>query len=625
MDPRLLTYYNRELHHLREMGGEFAEEFPKIAGRLGLDGFECIDPYVERLLEGFAFMAARVQLKLDSEFPNFTQHMLQMVYPHYLVPTPSMAVVRFHPDLEEGSLSEGFTLPRHTVLRSHIGKGEQTACEYRTAHDVTLWPIELVEAEYFSRDFVSIDIPRIPGVKAGFRLKLKSTAGFNFNELSLDELTFHLHGISEQPMHIYEQLLANTIAVVARPAAGGAGWQHIQDAACLNRVGFQANEAMLPYGNRSFHGYRLIEEYFTLPQRYLFVRLAELGPAVKRCESNELEIVILLNRHDRFLENQVTADDFQLFCTPAINLFPKRADRIHLTQRKREFHVIPDRTRPLDFEVFDVVSATGYGSGDVQEQAFAPFYASHDVSAESQAAAYFQIMRVPRKASTSQQRRGPRSSYIGNETFISLVDRNERPFHTDLRQLGMDTLCTNRDLPLMMPVGVTESDFSIQVNAPVKVVKCLAGPTKPLPSRAARSGVMTWRLINHLSLNYLSLLDKDDSGGAAALRSLLQLYGETSEPAIRKQIEGVHSVTAEPITRPLPTDGPLTFGRGLQISLLLDESCFEGTGAFLMGAVLDEFFAKYVSLNSFTETVVRSVDRGDIVRWPARIGRRHVL
>jgi len=147
MDPRLLQYYERELQHVREMGAEFAQEFPKIAGRLGLEGFECADPYVERLLEGFAFLAARVQLKLDAEFPRFTQHLLDVVYPHYLAPTPSMAVVQFAPD-PGGIPAEGFRIARDNILHSVIGPDEQTACEYRTAHDVTLFPIEVARAEF---------------------------------------------------------------------------------------------------------------------------------------------------------------------------------------------------------------------------------------------------------------------------------------------------------------------------------------------------------------------------------------------------------------------------------------------------------------------------------------------
>jgi len=167
MDPQLLKYYNSELRHLREMGGEFADEFPKIAARLGMDGFDCADPYVERLLEGFAFLAARVQLKVDAEFPRFTQHLLDMVYPNYLEPMPSMAVVQFQPDLTEGSLSEGFCIDKDSALRSQTGKDQQTPCEYRTAHPVYLWPLQISEAEYLANigAVANFGVPSLTGLK----------------------------------------------------------------------------------------------------------------------------------------------------------------------------------------------------------------------------------------------------------------------------------------------------------------------------------------------------------------------------------------------------------------------------------------------------------------------------
>ena len=178
MDPRLLRYYNQELHHVREMGSEFAEEFPKIAGRLGMEGIDCADPYVERLLESFAFMAARVQLKVDAEFPNFTQHLFELIYPHYLAPTPSMAVVHLEPDLNEGGLATGFNIPRGSSLRSTLGKGEQTTCTYTTAQDLTLWPVDLTEARYFSGSsaLANLGLTDLRGAKAGIRFRLKATA-----------------------------------------------------------------------------------------------------------------------------------------------------------------------------------------------------------------------------------------------------------------------------------------------------------------------------------------------------------------------------------------------------------------------------------------------------------------
>jgi type VI secretion system protein ImpG len=279
----------------------------------------------------------------------------------------------------------------------------------------------------------------------------------------------------------------------------------------------------------------------------------------------------------------------------------------------------------LDFEEYQVTSMTGYGVGDEDRQEFLPFYAASDLTSGDDRGAYFTVRRDPRVLSAKQQRQGPRTSYVGGEVFVALVDANEAPYRHDLRQLGLETLCTNRDLPLTMPVGKSNTDFTLEVSAPVVSIRCLSGPTKPKPSPVFGPGDNAWRLVSHLALNYLSVTDQDERHGAAALRELLSLYSDYGEPAIARQIDGVRSVASSPVIRPVPTDGPMTFARGVQVTVTCDEESFEGTGVFLLGAVLERFFAKYVSLNSFTETVIRTVGRGEIMRWPLRIGRRHVL
>jgi type VI secretion system protein ImpG len=629
MDPRLLKYYNHELQHIREMAGEFAQEYPKIASRLGLDGFECADPYVERLLEGFAYLSARVQLKVDAEFPRFTQHLLEMVYPHYLSPTPSMALVQCQPDLMEGSLNEGFLIAKQTSLRGHIGKGEQTACEYRTAHDLTLWPIELIEAEYLNsiNAVTNLGIPSLSGLKAGIRLRLKTTAGLTFNQIKLNNLPLYLRGVGELPMQIYEQLLANSIAVVVQPTKRLPAWQHIVKQSAVLPVGFSQDEALLPYTPRSFQGYRLLQEFFAFPERYMFVELTQLQAALQQCSDKEIDIIILLNRSNPHLVNEIDNTRFALFCTPAINVFPKRADRIHLTNQTNEYHIVPDRTRPLDYEIYQIREVTGFGSTSDDQQAFLPFYQVSSDQSHAQQRAYYSVIRSPRVISAKQKLQGPRSSYAGNEIYISIVDANEAPFKSELRQLGLETLCTNRDLPLQAPMDIRKTDgsriadFTIQTGAPVEFIFCLA-VTKPRPSNADKD--TAWKLINHLSLNYLSLLNNSEKDGASAFRSLLSLYGDNSDLSFRKQIEGVLFIQSKPIVRRINTAGPIVFGRGLEITLTVDESAFEGSGVFLLGMVVEQFFAQYVSLNSFTETVLKTSDRGEIMRWPMRLGQRQL-
>jgi type VI secretion system protein ImpG len=628
MDPRLLRHYNSELGHLREMGAEFSRQFPKIAGRLGIDGVEVTDPYVERLMEGAAFLAARVQLRLDAEFPRFTQRLLEIVYPQYLAPIPAMVMARFEPDLNDANLAAGVVLPRGTALRSLLGKGDATACEFRTGQAVTLLPIEIAQAQYFT---YAPDLPltSLPGgrrIKGGVRIRLRAGAGLKFNQLELERLALYLSGADEIAYRLHELCLSACAGVLCLPAERPAPWQEFLDAAHLLPLGYGDDEALLPVTLRGFQGYRLLQEYHAFPQRFLFVELDGLARAARRCDGDELDVVLLFSAGDAALESVVDTAQFSLFCAPAINLFPKRTDRIHLNPAAHDYHVVVDRSRPMDFEIHDLQSVTGFGEGSEHERRFLPFYAAcHGASGDtaSDHGAYYSLQREPRLLSTAQQRKGFRSSYVGSEVFLSLVDAEEAPFSETLKQLSITALCTNRDLPLHMPVGAGRTDFTLEAAAPVTAVRCVRGPTRP--HSALREGASPWRFISHLSLNYLSLLERDAIAGAAALRELLTLYAQAGDPALAKQIDGVRAVKVSPLVRRLPMPGPITFGRGLRIELDVDELAFQGASAFLFGSVMERFLTRYVSINSFTETVLRGSARGEIMRWVPRCGQRAVL
>jgi type VI secretion system protein ImpG len=624
MDPRLLDYYNSELLHLRETAAEFAKEFPKIAGRLALEGVDCADPYVERLLEGFAFLAARVQLKIDSEFPTFTQHLMEMVFPGFLAPAPSMAMVRFEPDLAEGGLAQGLEVPRGSILRARPSTvpGATTACEFRTAHGVKLWPIELLETKYLA---YPPELPRelqlSQKIQAAVRLRLRATAGLRFNSIALDRLPIHFSGNPGVAARLHEAVLSSALGVLVLPAAAKARWFHFADKSEVRRVGYSDDEALLPPPARSFRGYRLLREYFAFPSRYLFAEIGGLQGGLAKCKDAEVDVLVLLGRADTTLENVVDSSNFSLYCTPAVNLFPKRADRIHLSHSVSEHHVVPDRTRPMDFEVYGVSEVTGFGSSLDEEQRFQPLYATVDQTSGS-GDGFYTLRRVPRMQSAKQRRVGTRTNYVGTEVFMSLVDPASAPYAQELAQVSVSTLCTNRDLPLVMPTG-GQSDFALDAAAPVRAVRCLGVPSRPVAP--VLDGSIAWRCISHLSLNYLSLTDLNAQDGAAALREMLHLYARDNESVVRRHLEGLRSVRVEPITRRMPGRGPVTFGRGMEIRLSCDERAFEGSGAFLLASVLEEFFARHASLNSFTETALDAVGRGEVMRWPARFGQRPLL
>ncbi len=624
MDERLLNHYNNELRHLRETAGEFAREFPKIAGRLALDKDAkeiCQDPYVERLLEGFAFLAARVHLKLDAEFPRFTQGLLETVYPHYLAPIPAMAVVRFEPAAQDGALNAGPAIPRGTLLRSVLGKGETTPCTFQTAHAVRLLPLRVAEARYFTRDLAELNLPADLRAKAALRIRLQSTNGAPITDIAIEPLRFFIRGADDLPGLIYEQIFAAQSGLVIQTTTGKPKALGVIPSGAIRRAGFEKDEALLPPSPRSFEGYRLLREYFTFPQRFQFFDLTSIQAAAKTCKADSLDLVITFKSAETRLEGRVDATCLELFCVPVINLFSRSLDRIALSDRFSEFHVVVDRNRPLDFEVYELESVVGYGAMAGQEQAFRPFYLAREADVEG--STFYTTNRVPRVLTAKEKQFGRKSTYAGTEVFLSLVDGDSSPYRPDLKQLGIKALCTNRHLPIQLALGTGRTDFTMDVAAPITAIRCLSGPSLPRPSLA--EGRFAWRLISHLSLNYHSLLDAGAEEGAAGLREILKLYADGQDRQTLKQIEGLRSINYRPVTRRVDLPGPAAFARGLEVTLNFDELAFEGASAFLLGAVLERFFAKYVSLNSFTETVIRTQQRGEIMRWPAQMGRRPIL
>jgi type VI secretion system protein ImpG len=637
MDPRLLHYYNLELKHLQEMGAEFAREFPRIAARLGMNGLEVADPYVERLLEGVGFLAARVQLKLDAEFPRFTQALLEIIYPHYLSPTPSMLVAKLQPDMSDPSLATGSRrVPRGTAMHSTLGAGDKTPCEFSTAQDVTLWPVAVESASYFSfaPDLPLNTLPIAKRIKGGLRLRLKTAAGLKFRQLSIDRLPFYFTGRDDVANKLHELCLATGLGVLVRPVSAARPQDPVfLPATSIQGLGFSDGQALLPVTLRSFQGYRLLQEYFAFPQRYRFMELTDLARGVKRADAEEIEIVVLLGRGEPTLQSIVDATNVALFCTPAINLFRKpRIDRIHVTDSAHEFHVVADRTRPLDFEIYQVTGVRGHGAGDDSEQQFLPLYSASSSDAPARQSGYFTTRREPRVLSEEHKRDGFRSSYAGTEVFLALVDPGHAPYSADLRQLSIQALCTNRDLVLQMPINTGTTDLSLSIAAPVKSVRVVGGPSRPQAMVA--DGASAWRAISHLSLNYLSLVNSSSQEGAQALRDLCELYA-TDDVSAKRQIEGIRSVKVDRMVCRLPDQeeqrkqekepGRLAFGRGLRIELEVDELAFEGGSAFILGAVLEHYFARCVSINSVTETVLRSQTRGEIGRWTPHWGTRPTL
>ena len=626
MDPKLLEYYNRELAYLRELGGEFAAKHPKIARRLGMHGIEVADPYVERLIEAFCYLSARTQIKLDAEFPRFTQRLLEVIYPNYVSPTPSISVVRFHPSELQGDFVRGVCVPRDTALKAAIPPGETTACEFRTTQPVMLWPFDIVEARLTA---VPPDIPglerRVPAhvsVQGALRIRLRITRDVTFAQLPpIEHLTFYLSGEEQIASHLFELVhSAGVGALVGRPNAM-ANAATVTDGEPVSLAGFDPSEAALPLAWNKFHGHNLVQEYFACPQRFYFFRLNGLAPGLAAIDGREAEIVVLLSKSTTHLAAHVDAGQFALFCTPVINLFPKRSDRIEVNHRHTEFHLVVERAHPLDYEVHSVQKLGGQQAERSDMIEFRPLFSALNGDTGG-SGRYFSVRREKRLVSTQLRKYGSRTEYIGTEVFLSLVDQNEAPYPDALRHLSVYAMVTNRDLATLVPRNGV-NDLRAPDSVPVAGVGLIRPPSTPRPPFA--EGELAWRLIRQLSFNYLSLTDLDHRAGGQGLRNILNLLMPVDDMVHQRQIQGLIGSSVRPVIRRLPGNGPIIHGRGIQCQLTIDETGFSGVSPFLFGVVLEHFLARQVSVNSFTETEMVSMQRGLIHRWPARTGRRSVV
>ncbi len=627
MDPRLLRYYNQELRYLREMGAEFAQAFPKIAGRLGMEGLEVADPYVERLLEGCAFLAARVQLKQDAEFPQLAQQLLEMVSPNLGAPLPSMLVAQITPGSDPNLLA-GLLLPRGTSLIGPATALSATRCEFQTAQSVVLTPLTVASVQYFST--APQDLP-LSGLglrerpRSGVRVQLELPVGLSVAQLALDDLRFYIGGMGDVARRLHELITCACMGVlVGEPGRGrgraDASAYHFLEANAVKAVGYDDADAMLPVTLRGLSGTRLMQEFFAFAQRFMFIDVCRLAAGFKACSGSKVELVFLFNRHEAQLEGSGEPANFALHCVPAINLFERRADRMDVDDSQTAFHVVPDRMAVADHEVFDVLSLQGF-TDESAALTFLPLFAVPQRDSAG-AQGFYSTVRKPRLLPDSSQREGPRSAYVGSEVELSLVDLKQAPYRDGLRQLSARVRCTNRDLPLFMPASST--DWVLQTSAPVAGIQVLAGPSRPVS--APRDGGVAWRLLSLLSLNHLSLVDQSPQEGALALRELLGLFAPAGDlTGVRRQIEGMRSVDVKPVVRRHPMPGPIAFGRGLEVTITVDEMAFEGSSAVLLASVLHHHLARHVSMNSFVRTVLVSQARGVLMRWEALSGARAVL
>jgi type VI secretion system protein ImpG len=618
MSEPLYPYYERELLFFRQMAPVFAKLYPAAARRLQLESNQSTDPHVERLIESFALLAGRIHHKLDDEFPELTSALLSVLYPHYLAPVPSAAVVQFDLDPARAQLPDGFTLARHSRL--HTAPVSDLSCRYRTCYPVTLWPVRLTAARLSPPPFPAGLRPP-PKAAAALVLELETQAELKFADLSLDRLRFHLLGDNQLVPILYELLFNHVLQVVYRPldTDSRAEPMVLRPEECLYPVGFEREEGLLPYPPQSFLGYRLLTEFFAFPAKFLFLDLGGFRKVRGAGFGRRVQVILILNRTLTSLEQAVEVGTFRLGATPVVNLFERTAEPIQLNQARYEYPVVPDVTHPLGMEVFSVDAVANMDPTAGVTREYQPFYSFRHGRTREDEQAFWHTLRRP------ALRDGDR----GTEVWLNLVDLNFNPRLPAESVLVVRTTCTNRDLPLQLQRAGDDLYFELDGAAPLSRVRCLRSPSAPLrpPSRRGAH----WRLLSHLNLNYLSLTDPVE--GREALQEILRLYdfsdpeaGQQLAAVTRQVIDGIIALGSRRVVG--RTGGPTASGfcRGLEITLEFDEQKYVGTGVFLFACVLERFLGLYASINSFTQLVAKTRQgEGILKKWPPRAAEHQLL
>ncbi len=605
-DEEFLRYYWEELQYLRRMGSRFAHSHPKVAGRLELEADICPDPHVERLIEAFAFLTGRIQHNLDNDFPEIASELLGILHPHYLDPIPSLTIARFEVDPDRGKLTSGFEVAKHTRLFARAESGQ--VCRFRTCYPTELWPLEVQDASFESPDLFDF-LDDSPQVDTVLRLRLSAPSD-SLDELEVDRLRFHLAGDRILTGMLYELIFNHALDVAVLPE--GSQSPQLLGAGAIHPVGFGLDDEILPYPSHSQPAYRLLQEYFVFPEKFHFFDIAGLAGDGERKglaghgEIARFDLLLLLDRNPK-PRLTVGAENFQLGCTPVVNLFERTTEPVRVDHRKLHYRLVPDRRREKITEIHSLLSV--YGSfEDGQTREFAPFYAfNHDMD-EKRQRTFWHARRIP----------SLHQGVSGTEVQLAFLDLDFKPGQPPAETVFARSLCTNRALAEQLPAG---AQLEAEEAIPARLIACLKKPTQQLSP--PRSGQNLWRLISHLSLNYLTLEEGEDS--LKALREILRLYSYSDTSHTHHQINGIREFEQKRVVRRLGPEAWRGFLRGTEITLTFDESVYAGSSAFLFASVLNYYLALYASTNSFTQLRIRSMQReGEWKRWPPMAGAKVV-
>ncbi|MEN3792673.1 type VI secretion system baseplate subunit TssF [Fulvimarina sp. MAC3] len=653
MNAEFLRFYEQELAILYERAEEFAEEFPGIAERLGGLTREKVDPGIAGLLEGCAFMAARVQLKLDSEFSTFTTELLERLMPDYLAPTPSAILVEARPNFSDDNLTPGKRFPEGSVVDTvYVESERRVSCHFRLSRPLFVAPLRVETAEYLTSPAAlqALGLEVRDTTLAGLRLTItrrpspnapsdKTAKTSNENRqtplsgVKTDDLPFFLWGNFGDAVNLYEQLFAHLTAISVRyvDPFGNPRFMRLEPHS-IEQIGF-GESPIFGEDDRMPSGFALLRSFFAFPNAYLGFRLTRLKRILERLDVPQADFLFEFDEIDTALAPRVDAGMFRLNAAPAVNLFEMTCSRIRLKQDRHEYQVVPDVSRWIDFEPYRVTKVEAIYPGEKEKVPVYPLYAAPPETVPLKTAHYYSVRRMPRLRTERERRFGQRAEYLGSDLFLIHSEPANLNSSKRARELSVRAVCTNRHLPDQLPMGSTGAELDLVDDTSISL-DCISGPTRPRESIVVQErskphersmGTVLWRLINALNFNHHGISRFSGKDAAGAVREILALFSDMNDLASDRRLRGIVGIACRPISRRLRQPDGFNAARGIEITVTLDENAFEGTGIMLLGALLDRFFADYSSINSFTETVITSRQRGLVKRWPPRSGTGPVL
>jgi type VI secretion system protein ImpG len=590
---RFLHYYNQELSYLRHSGKAFARTYPKIARRLEMSDSESPDPHVERLIESFAFLTGRISQEIDDQYPQTATALLNVLYPHLVNPIPAMAIAHLKSDPSRGNLTTGYSIPKGTLLNAQAHEG--ISCHFSTIYPLTLWPVELTNVSFSTSNKFYVH-----GEKAKewfIRFDLKSV-GVDFKAMEMDHLDMHIHADRKLALLVYQTIFAQkNIQVYFSTDKKNV---HALPKGSLKPLGFEPEEMSLPMGSHTIHSYQLLQEYFHLPEKFLFFRIQNLKEMLKHEDliTEDLQLFISLEDVSAIYEQSITAQTFLLGATPIVNLFPKTTDPFRLDKKQTQYRLIPDQRLDKTTEIYSIEEIVGSVEGQGEPQVLSPYYSfDHHTTLNSDTTYWIH------KRTSSSMRDLP-----GTDIHLSFVDMNFTPQMPAQQIIRARTLCTNRYLPEQLPYNCS---LSADISLPVSQITCL---DKPVPQmHAPQNGSTLWKLISQLSVNHLGLT----SGKASVdgLKEMLRLYIRNSSQSYY-EIEMIKDIRVSTVSRRVNKEAWRGFVRGHEVTFIVEESNFTGASTFLLSSVLRYYFGLHVGVNSFIEIVLKNdLASEEIMRW----------